>query len=155
MKTHLFTALATGLLLFVVYNSYAWAFYIGSVFIEKGIENSAQNRPYTGGDILSCFFGVIIGLFSLSSCSNHYKAIIEGKVAAKLAFDVIDRQPTIQQEAPLSEKHIIEGEIELKNINFYYPTRPDSKVLKNLCFLEFTIFATRRHFKKDLCISAT
>jgi hypothetical protein len=34
MKTHLFTALATGLLLFVVYNSYAWAFYIGSVFIE-------------------------------------------------------------------------------------------------------------------------
>jgi hypothetical protein len=37
MKTHLFTAMATGLLLFVVYNSYAWSFYIGSVFIEKGI----------------------------------------------------------------------------------------------------------------------
>jgi len=51
---------------------------------------------YTGGDTLGCFFGVIIGLFSLSSCSNHFKALIEGKVAAKFAFEVIERTPKIE-----------------------------------------------------------
>jgi hypothetical protein len=33
IKTHIFAAWAIGGLMFVVYNSYAWAFYIGSIFV--------------------------------------------------------------------------------------------------------------------------
>jgi len=130
IKNFIFVGCSIGGLMFVIYNSYAWSFYIGSVFVENNVENQQHNRPYTGGDTLSCFFGVIIGLFSLSACSNHFKAVVEGRVAAKLAFEVIDREPSI---APNSgKKHVLEGEIKLDGVSFYYPTRPDSKVLKNL-----------------------
>jgi ATP-binding cassette, subfamily B (MDR/TAP), member 1 len=115
--------------MFVIYNSYAWAFYIGSVFIQKLVWNNSQNRIYSGGDILACFFGIIIGLFSLSACSNHVKAVIEGRVAAKFAFEVIERVPGIILDS--GAKHTLKGEVTLKDVNFYYPTRPDSKVLKN------------------------
>jgi ABC-type multidrug transport system fused ATPase/permease subunit len=73
---------------------------------------------------------VIIGLFSLSACSNHFKAVVEGRVAAKLAFEVIDRESAIPHDS--GDKHTIEGSIKLDNVSFFYPTRPDSKVLKNL-----------------------
>jgi ATP-binding cassette subfamily B (MDR/TAP) protein 1 len=93
VRNFIFIGLSLGSLEFVVNNSYAWAYFIGSVFIEKGVENTQHERPYTGGDTLACFFGVIIGLFSLSTTSNHFKAVVEGRVAAKLAFEVIDRDP--------------------------------------------------------------
>jgi ABC-type multidrug transport system fused ATPase/permease subunit len=28
--------------------------------------------------------------------------------------------------------HVLKGAVELRNVNFYYPTRPDTLVLKNL-----------------------
>ncbi len=36
------------------------------------------------------------------------------------------------EDDPNAEKHDLKGEIEFKNVVFYYPSRPDSKVLKNL-----------------------
>lgn len=56
----------------------------------------------------------------------------EGCVAAKLAFDIIDRQPSIDPDDKKSKNHNLKGNVELKNIKFYYPTRPDSIVLNNL-----------------------
>jgi len=49
----------------IIFGSYAYAFYIGGLFIYHDVKNSAQNRPYSGGDVLATFFGVIIGVFSL------------------------------------------------------------------------------------------
>lgn len=39
----------------------------------------------------------------------------------------------IPLDDPTSEKIRLEGTIEFKNVNFYYPSRPDSKVLNNFC----------------------
>jgi len=44
---------------------------------------------------MTCFYGIIYGLFSISASSNHYKAILEGQAAAKFAFEIIDRNPEI------------------------------------------------------------
>jgi ABC-type bacteriocin/lantibiotic exporter with double-glycine peptidase domain len=49
--------------------------------------------------------------------------VVEGRVAAKLAFEVIDREPQISQSS--GRKHQLQGDIKLSNISFYYPTRPD------------------------------
>jgi hypothetical protein len=40
-------------------------------------------------------------------------------------FDVIDRVPKIQLDDPTAVDHTLEGEIEFKNVDFYYPTRSD------------------------------
>jgi len=59
----------------------------------------------------------------------HIKAITEGKVAAKQAYDVIERHPNI---SPNSGKDFeVKGMIEFRDVNFYYPTRTDHMVLKN------------------------
>jgi hypothetical protein len=71
------------------------------------VYNTTQKRVYSGGDVISCFFGVVIGLFSLGQSMNQYKSVKEGCVAAKLAFEVIDRKAAIEETADGSIKHDI------------------------------------------------
>jgi ABC-type multidrug transport system fused ATPase/permease subunit len=58
------------------------------------------------------------------------KATVEAKVAAKFIFEVIDRQSPIPLDDPKAESHILQGEIEFDNIDFFYPTRPEQYILK-------------------------
>jgi ATP-binding cassette subfamily B (MDR/TAP) protein 1 len=58
----------------------------------------------------------------------NIKAITEGKVAGKVAYDIIDRTPKILLDDPNSlelENTTISGHIEFKNVTFRYPTRPE------------------------------
>ncbi len=91
VKTHILTALAIATLWMIVYFSYAYAFYIGSLFVQYNVYNSALKKNYSAGDTIGCFFAVIIGLFNIAMTSGQMKSIIEGRVAAKFAFEVIDR----------------------------------------------------------------
>jgi hypothetical protein len=78
-----------------IFMTYGFAFYMGSVWIENGIRNHTYDRTYSSGDILSCFFGVVFGMFSVGMATPNLKAVAEGKVAGKMAFEVIDRIPKI------------------------------------------------------------
>jgi len=78
-----------------IFGTYAYSFYMGSVWIYNGIHNDLYKRDYSAGDILSCFFGVIFGMFSVGLASPNIKAVTEGRVAGKMAFDIIDRKPAI------------------------------------------------------------
>lgn len=60
----------------------------------------------------------------------NIKAITEGKVAGKIAYDVIDRKPKILLDDPEAQPvGEIRGHIEFKNVTFRYPTRTEQKVL--------------------------
>lgn len=61
----------------------------------------------------------------------NIKAIAEGKAAGKMAYDIIDRKPQINQDDPLSKKIGLKGKIEFKNVSFIYPSRPEQRILKN------------------------
>ncbi len=80
---------------------------------------------------MSCFFGVIFGMFSVGLATPNIKAVTEGRVAGKLAFDIIDRQPQIDQDKPGKSTKDLKGEIEFKDISFFYPSRPDHAILEN------------------------
>ena len=76
---------------------------------------------------MSCFFGIIFGMFSLGMATPNIKAVLEGRAAGKMAFDIIDRKPAIDQDDPKVKKlSDLKGEIEFKNVDFYYPSRPDT-----------------------------
>jgi hypothetical protein len=83
------------LFLFTIFAAYAYAFYLGSIWIRKEFWNTTFNRAYTSGDIMSCFFGIVFGMFSLGIATPNIQAVAEGKAAGKLAFDIIDRKPAI------------------------------------------------------------
>jgi hypothetical protein len=78
-----------------IFGTYAYSFYMGSVWIYKDFWNHTYGRTYSAGDVLSCFFGVVFGMLSVGMAAPNIKAVTEGRVAGKLAFDIIDRKPAI------------------------------------------------------------
>mmetsp|Transcript_8698 Transcript_8698/g.6448 ORF Transcript_8698/g.6448 Transcript_8698/m.6448 type:complete len:197 (+) Transcript_8698:676-1266(+) len=97
VKTHMKTSLTIAGFFFVMFAYYAYAFYFGTLLITKPEENTSKKGDpyYNGGDIMTCFFGVVFGIFSLGMAFPNMKAISEGKVAGKMAYDIIERMPAI------------------------------------------------------------
>lgn len=100
IRTHLYGAMAVGGFYCSLYGYYSYSFYVGSYLVTDQIKNTNNGETYSSGDILSCFLGIIYGVFSLGIAAPNFKAIAEGRVAGKLAFDVIERVPKI----PLDDK---------------------------------------------------
>ena len=78
----------------IIFFVFGYAYYMGSIWIEKKFNNPLnETGVYTAGDILASFFGVIFGMFSLGMAHPAMKAVAEGRVAGKMAFDIIERVP--------------------------------------------------------------
>lgn len=131
IKTHCRGAFTMALFFASIFGTYAYAFYMGSVWIYNDFWNDTFERYYSAGDILSCFFGVIFGMFSVGLAAPNIKAVAEGRVAGKFTFDIIDRVPQIDQDKPGKDVDSLKGEISFKNVNFFYPSRPDHQVLRD------------------------
>ena len=73
------------------------AFWFGGYLrIEKVTEGSGENEKiYTGGQVIAIMFSVIFGAFNLGGAVPHIKALTEGRIAGKLAYDVIDNSPKV------------------------------------------------------------
>lgn len=130
VKTHMKSALAIAGFFFAMFGYYGYAFYTGSWLVTDRVINTRTNEPYNAGDIMSCFFGVVFGVFSLGMATPNIKAVTEGRVAGKLAYDIIERVPKIKLDDP-SAKPVgeLRGQIEFKNVSFNYVSRPEQKVL--------------------------
>lgn len=59
-------AFSVGVFFFSIYVSYAYAFWIGGIWIGNSYYNHILNRLYMGDDIMSVFWGILFGLFALS-----------------------------------------------------------------------------------------
>ena len=53
---------------------------------------------------MSCYFGIIFGIFALGQADPNIKAVVEGKIAGKLAYDIINRKPDIIIDDPNSKR---------------------------------------------------
>lgn len=133
IKTHFKGAFSIGFLFFVMFGYYGYAFYTGSWLVQKQTKNAANhNLPYTAGDVMSCFFGVIFGVMSIGMATANIKAVAEGKVAGKMAYEIIDRAPKVKiDDASYKPVGDLRGKIEFRNVTFTYPSRPEQKILDN------------------------
>lgn len=108
--------------------------------IEKVTEGSGENeKPYSGGQVIAIMFSVIFGAFNLGGAVPHIKALTEGRIAGKLAYNVMDHIPKVDpnKKGTVIEKDKMIGRIEFKNVNFSYPSRLGDKVLDNFsCIFE-------------------
>lgn len=110
-----------GMVMLVIFCSYALAIWFGSKMIrEKG---------YNGGEVLNVIIAVLTGSMSLGQASPCMSAFAAGQAAAFKMFETIDRKPEI--DAYDTRGKILEdirGDIELRNVYFTYPTRPDEHI---------------------------
>ncbi|GLU22765.1 hypothetical protein SLE2022_388140 [Rubroshorea leprosula] len=115
------SGLQLGVMLFVIFGGYSLATWYGSkLIVEKG---------YSGGQVINVIMALMIGGLSISQASPCMNAFASGQAAAYKMFETIKRKPTID---PYDTSGIVledfRGDIELKNVFFRYPARPDVEI---------------------------
>ncbi|KAL3850148.1 hypothetical protein ACJIZ3_012030 [Penstemon smallii] len=113
--------LGFGVFMFVLFCSYALAVWFGAkMIIEKG---------YVGGDVLNIVMAILLGSFSLGQVSPCLSAFAAGQVAAFKMFQTIYRIPDIDPyNMDGRVLNDISGDLELKDVHFSYPTRPNERI---------------------------
>jgi ATP-binding cassette subfamily B (MDR/TAP) protein 1 len=127
VKRGFLNGLGLGLMMAIIFWTYALAMWYGGELVADG--------EYTGGKVLTVFFSVLMGAFALGQTSPSQQALAKGQAAAAKLFETINRKPEIDgtsDEGKRISPEAFVGQIQLNNIHFHYPTRPDSKVLRGL-----------------------
>lgn len=80
-----------------------------------------------------CFLiGSCLSNSALGQSAPSMSAFAKAKVAAAKIFRIIDHKPNIKRNGESGlELESVTGQVELKNVDFSYPSRPEIRVLSN------------------------
>ncbi|KAL3834874.1 hypothetical protein ACJIZ3_009610 [Penstemon smallii] len=121
VKQGVASGVGLGLLLLIVFSTYGLAVWYGAkLIIYEG---------YKGGGVINVIMCILTGGISLGQTSPSLNAFAAGQAAAYKMFETIERKPKI--DASNADGIIldeIKGEIELKDIYFKYPARPEVQI---------------------------
>lgn len=108
-----------------IYCAYALAFFYGGILVTQGLADV--------GIVINVFMSILIGSFSVALLAPEMTSISKGQAAAAKLFDTIDRVPMIDSSRTdgLKPETVI-GRIELEDVKFHYPSRPNVPILKGL-----------------------
>ncbi|MBA0779108.1 hypothetical protein Gotri_003389 [Gossypium trilobum] len=117
----LVSGLGLGVMLLVVFSTYGLAVWFGAKLIA--------HHGYNGGQVINVILAIMTGGMSLGQTTPSVNAFASGQAAAYKMFETIKRKPTID---PYDTSGVmledIQGEIELKDVYFRYPARPDVQI---------------------------
>nr|XP_054511881.1 ATP-dependent translocase ABCB1 isoform X3 [Pan troglodytes] len=117
--------ISIGAAFLLIYASYALAFWYGTTLVLSG--------EYSIGQVLTVFFSVLIGAFSVGQASPSIEAFANARGAAYEIFKIIDNKPSIDSYSKSGHKpDNIKGNLEFRNVHFSYPSRKEVKILKGL-----------------------
>ncbi|KAI5331896.1 hypothetical protein L3X38_022022 [Prunus dulcis] len=115
------TGTGLGTLMLIIFCTYGLAIWYGSKMIIK--------NGYNGGQVINVIFAIMTGGISLGQTPPSLNAFASGKAAAYKMLETIKRTPKID---PYDTSGIvledIKGEVELKEVDFRYPARPDVQI---------------------------
>uniref|UniRef100_A0A674BGE1 ABC-type xenobiotic transporter n=1 Tax=Salmo trutta TaxID=8032 RepID=A0A674BGE1_SALTR len=127
IKKAITTNVSMGFTQFVIFGTYALAFWYGTKLSVDEPEN------YTIGKTITVFFSVMIGSFSLGQGAPNLEAIAKARGAAYEVYNTIDQPRPIDSSSKEGHKpDCVKGDIEFKNIHFSYPSRKDVKILQGV-----------------------
>lgn len=128
---------------FCVYCGYGLAFWRGiRMFVSGEITESgrltvmfffqASLAKNDAGDVFTVILAVIVAASSMSALAPQSMSLTKASASAAELFSTIDRKSEID---PLTNEGKVPtsciGDIEIENITFAYPARPDTTILKN------------------------
>ncbi|KAH9671330.1 ABC transporter B family member 1 [Citrus sinensis] len=109
---------------FVVFCSYALLLWYGGYLVRHHFTN--------GGLAIATMFAVMIGGLALAQAAPSISAFAKAKVAAAKIYRIIDHKPSIDRNSESGlELDSVSGLIELKHVDFSYPSRPEVRILNN------------------------
>ncbi|RID67208.1 hypothetical protein BRARA_D02299, partial [Brassica rapa] len=123
-KTGFAKGMGLGATYFVVFCCYALLLWYGGYLVRHHLTN--------GGLAIATMFAVMIGGLGLGQSVPSMAAFAKAKVAAAKIFRIIDHRPTIERNSESGvELDSVTGLVELRNVDFSYPSRPDVKILND------------------------
>ncbi|CBI30804.3 unnamed protein product, partial [Vitis vinifera] len=119
------SGIGLGTVLLIIFGTYGLAMWYGSkLVIERG---------YDGGRVINCIMAIMSGGMSLGQTSPCLNAFAAGQAAAYKMFETIKRKPQIDAyDTSGTVLEDIRGEIELKDVYFNYPARPDVQIFSGI-----------------------
>ncbi|CAI4216063.1 unnamed protein product [Parascedosporium putredinis] len=110
---------------FVIFAGIGLAFWQGIAMIVRGEVDDI-------GTIFTVIFSVVIAASTLNSVAPHTIIFSRASTAASELFQLIDRRSQIDPFSDAGEIPTqVKGTVEVKNIYFSYPSRPNTLVLNN------------------------
>ncbi|XP_040208750.1 ATP-binding cassette sub-family B member 5-like isoform X4 [Rana temporaria] len=126
IKKSIASQLALGFVYLIAYASYGLGFWYGTILI-------LGDYGYTIGDALVVFFSVVMSSYCIGQAFSHLEAFSIARGAAFGIYKVIDQTSAIDSFSMEGYRpDIMKGNVELRNIHFCYPSRPNVQVLKGL-----------------------
>lgn len=130
-KKGIYAGLGGGLMWFIIYCCYAFAFWYGINLILE--DRHKDVKEYTPAVLIIVLFGVLAGAQNLGLTSPHLEAFSSAKGSAISIFNIIDRIPEIDSLGKKGKKpKKMTGKIKFTNVTFCYPARRDVQVLNGL-----------------------
>ena len=124
-----------GAALFFIYLT----FFISTTYTRKlvgeDVWNDNTGKVFTLGDIVTCVFSTLVAVLSVGFTAPNLKIIQESAIASSDYFTLYEREPQMDfsQSVEMPPRDQILGRIEFKNVNFYYPSDPNKRmILKDL-----------------------
>ncbi|OQV23113.1 Multidrug resistance protein 1 [Hypsibius exemplaris] len=119
-------AVAYGLSQAVMFFLYAGAFRLGFYLVTTG------DMQFT--DVFRVFFGISFVAMVFGQMSTMLPDYAKARISAGLILKMMNQEPRIDCFSSDGLKLEVNGEIEFRNVDFTYPSRPDVPILKKLSF---------------------
>jgi ATP-binding cassette subfamily B (MDR/TAP) protein 1 len=99
----------------------------------RGIHMYVNGEIKTSGSVVTVIFAVIVAAAALTQVAPQFLAITNATSAAHNLFEIIDRKSQVDSMSTAGQVPTqCKGEIELRNLQFHYPSRPDAPILQGI-----------------------
>ncbi|GJZ69811.1 ABC transporter B family member 19-like protein [Tanacetum coccineum] len=118
----LIKGVGTGVFQTVTFCSWALIVWIGAIVV---VAKRAQ-----GGDVIAAVMSILFGAISITYAAPDMQIFNQARAAGKEVFDVIDRKSAISYDSKGETLEKINGNIEIRNVHFAYPSRQEKMILQ-------------------------
>ncbi|KAJ5611398.1 hypothetical protein N7510_008117 [Penicillium lagena] len=113
-----------GLLFFAMYASYSLAFWLGLKLYREGHIQDINT-------VIIVFFSIMIAVSVLGNIATPLTMVFKAASASTSFFDIIDSKKIVAGGLRDFEA-LAQGDIVFQDVDFKYPTRPESKIFRGL-----------------------
>lgn len=99
----------------------------------QGIRMYVSGEISSAGQVVTVIFAVIVAATALTQVAPQFEAIAKAASAAHALFELIDRKIDIDPMSTSgSSPAQCDGAIEIRDLRFHYPSRPDAPILQGV-----------------------